>query len=67
MRFVHARIAQDGEEYTYRVYMSDAIHNYAQGKYSNYRWADVLDMKIDMRSGNEIVEDVMRQAGLTFE
>lgn len=66
MRYVHARIEQDLEEYTYRLYMSDTVNGIGQGKYSKYRWADFIKPKTDNRSGNEIVMDVMRQAGLEF-
>lgn len=46
--------------------MSDTVNGIGQGKYSKYRWADFIKPKTDNRSGNEIVMDVMRQAGLEF-
>ena len=56
----------DEEEYTFRVYMTDAAHLSGENKYPAARWADVIGRKIDTRSGDEIAADIINGAGLRF-
>ena len=58
----------DEEEYTFRVYMTDAAQAHLSGenKYPAARWADVIGRRIDTRSGDEIAADIINGAGLRF-
>lgn len=63
---------QEQKEFTYRVYVSDALKlitentaKYARGSHLKNRWADIVEQKpVDTRTGAEIARDVIKAAGL---
>ena len=44
--------------------MTDSIQAYGENKHLMSRWVDLMNMKVDTRTGDEIVLDVIRNAGL---
>ena len=74
LRYVHAKIAEDEEQHSFRLYVTDTLMMVAEntarfngGNYMNLHWSELLNRKVDLRTGDEIVMDVMRDAGLSFE
>ena len=63
MRYVNARLEQERRDIFYRF----AILETTQGKRLNKSYVDILKPeKIDTRSGDEIVADIINGAGLSF-
>lgn len=61
------------EEKVYRIYLTDAlkqavenVSKFAGGGVMSKRWFDLFK-PVDNRTGDEIVADVMRNAGLKFD
>lgn len=50
---------------SYQVYVTDALQNIPQNKYSTVRWLDTLKEQ-DTRTGDEIAIDVISSVGLKF-
>lgn len=72
MRYVRARIGEDEEAQTFRIYATDALMNIAEntarfvsgGKYLSRRWIELFeDNPVDTRSGDEIAIDVLQRSG----
>ncbi len=54
-------------EETYRFYVTKSLQVMPQNKYVSASYADLLKpKKMDNRSGDEIVADVMKRGGLKF-
>jgi hypothetical protein len=51
----------------YRIYVTDSLFYQAQNQHLTARYVDLLNKKVDNRSGDEIVLDVMSKAGLRFK
>ena len=59
----------------YRVYMTDALKitventaKFAGGSYIKARYIDIIEpKKVDKRTGDEIVEDIIQRAGLVVK
>ena len=59
----------------YRVYMTDALKitventaKFAGGSYIKARYIDIIEpQKVDTRTGDEIVEDIIQRAGLVVK
>lgn len=50
----------------YRIYMSDSLYLQGEGKRYQDRYIDIIKpKKIDNRSAEEIVDDVLIKAGIT--
>ena len=70
-----SRYKREQEEKAYRVYVTDALRltventaTYAGGNYINARYIDVIEpKKVDTRTGDEIVEDIIKRAGLVVK
>lgn len=61
------------EEKVYRIYLTDAlkqavenVSKFAGGGVMSKRWFDLFK-PVDNRTGDQIVADVMRNAGLKFD
>lgn len=59
-----ARVEEDAECYSLRVYVTDSLQAAGQGKYLTQRWCELLTQKVDNRSGDEIAADIILRAGL---
>ena len=67
-----ARYKREQEEKAYRVYVTDALRltventaKFAGGNYIKARYIDVIEpKKVDNRTGDEIVADTIKRAGL---
>lgn len=51
----------------YRIYMSDSLYLQGEGKRYQDRYIDIIKpKKVDNRSAEEIVDDVLSKAGITI-
>lgn len=69
MRYVVARLEDEERETAYRYYVSTSLQLIPQSKYLTRSLDDMLNpekLKIDTRTGDEIADDIMKSAGLTF-
>ena len=67
MRYVEARIDEHNREEAYRIYVTRSLQLAPQGSYLTISYMDISKpQKIDNRSGDEIVADIMSRAGLSF-
>lgn len=69
MRYVEARLDEYQREETYRFYVTKSLQLLPQNKYLQASYQETVDTPkdIDTRTGDEIVFDIMKRAGLTFE
>ena len=68
MRYVEARLDECQREETYRIYVTKSLQLFPQNKYLQSSYQDIINPKPrDNRTGDEIVADIMKRAGLTFE
>lgn len=62
-----ARYEEYDRERAYRIYVTKSLQLIPQNKYITVEFAEALNPNnIDDRSGEEIVIDVIKNAGLTF-
>ena len=67
MRYVEARFDEYQREEAYRSYVTRSLQLIPQNKFITIDYADIMrPKKIDARTGDEIVLDTMRLAGLKF-
>ena len=67
MRYVEARIDEHNREEAYRIYVTKSLQLSPQNKYLTATYEDMLKPhKIDRRTGDEIVVDIIKRAGLKF-
>ena len=71
---MRARSRSEDEAYSVNVYATDALMAIAGntagmfgGSRMTARWQDMVEAKTDTRTPAQIVEDVMKKAGLVFE
>ena len=70
-----ARINEREKTETYRIYVTDALRvvaentaRFASGNYIKARYADMIEpKKQDNRTGDEIVADIIKRAGLVVK
>lgn len=70
MRYVMARLTQNSREVTYRYYVADALYGLTNNQSMTVRYVDLINGKVkpqDNRSGDEIAEEVIRNAGLVLK
>ena len=67
MRYVEARLDEFDRDEAYRLYVTRSLQLAPQGKNIVPTYMEVLEpKKVDVRSGDEIVVDIMSRAGLSF-
>ena len=70
-----ARLNERAKTEAYRIYVTDALRivaentaRYAGGNYIKARYADMIEpKKQDNRTGDEIVADIIKRAGLVVK
>lgn len=69
MRYVEARLNEFEREEAYRIYVTKSLQLIPQNSYIKVSYMDLFDEKkpVDNRTGEQILLDVMRNAGLKFE
>lgn len=70
MRYVMARYIEYQRELTYRIFVTDALYedeDHMRIVPSARYYEKINPQKIDKRSGDEIAEDVIRNAGLVVK
>lgn len=66
---------ESSEDTAYRVYVTDCLKliaentaNISRGQYMKSRYYDIIHpAKVDTRTGDEIVEDIIKRAGLVVK
>ena len=67
MRYVEARIDEHNREEAYRIFVTKSLQLIPQNGYITKDYFELLTpQNVDTRTGDEIVADVMKAAGLTF-
>ena len=65
LKYCEARLQQELETYSYRVYMTDSIKYRAENKSLNKRWCDLVHpQKVEEIDADAIILDVIDRAGL---
>lgn len=68
MRYVKARLEEEGRLWTYRFYVADSLQNIPQNKFIQSNLYEFLynPQPVDERTGDEVAADVIARAGLIF-
>lgn len=67
MRYVEARITEYVREETYRIYVTRSLQLAPQNKNIMPTYSELLkSSEKDVRTGDEVVLDIMARAGLKF-
>ena len=65
MRYFLARLKRYQEERIYRIYVTDSLYYQGRGMTTASRYIDLIKpQKVDNRTGDEIVNDVIAKMGL---
>ena len=75
LRYCVARLNERAKTEAYRIYVTDALRvvaentaRFASGNYIKARYADMIEpKKQDNRTGDEIVTDIIKRAGLVVK
>ena len=70
-----SKVNQQAKDTAYRVYITDCLKliaentaNISRGQYMKSRYYDIIrPEKVDTRTGDEIVEDIIKRAGLVVK
>ena len=70
-----SKVGQQAKDTAYRVYVTDCLKliaentaNISRGQYMKARYYDIIHpAKVDTRTGDEIVEDIIKRAGLVVK
>ena len=70
-----SKVNQQAKDTAYRLYVTDSLKliaentaNFAKGQYMKARYYDIITpKKQDTRTGDEIVEDIIKRAGLVVK
>ena len=61
-----AKCAQDDEEWSYRMYVTETLRMQGECMHPSKSWVEIINPQpVDDRSGDEIAVDVLAGAGLT--
>lgn len=66
MRYVNARIDEFSRDEAYRIYITKSLQLIPQSKHLTKDYTDLFEPQ-DERTGEDIVSDIMLNAGLKFE
>lgn len=64
MRYVIFKLQEQQKEMAYRIYITDSLQAIPQSKYLTTRFDDLINRRVDTRTGDEIAADIIRGAGL---
>lgn len=68
MRYVLARLEENNREEAYRIFVTKSLQLIPQNKYLTMDYVDTIKpKKIDNKTGNEIVIDTIKKAGLRLK
>ena len=67
MHYAVAKLEQEKETTAYRVYMSENLRGLSGTKVSFWDWSHKKQQPKDTRTGDQIVFDVIKGAGLKFK
>lgn len=67
MQYFNAKWKKAIDEKRYRVYVTDSLYALTRGSTLSDRWIELLEKKVDTRTGDEVILDVMKNAGLSFK
>jgi hypothetical protein len=66
MRYVNARIDEFSRDEAYRIYITKSLQLIPQSKHLTKDYIELFEPQ-DERTGEDIVSDIMLNAGLKFE
>lgn len=68
MRYVEARLEEHDREEAYRIYVAKSLQLAPQSKHLTISYDEMINpkKKVDTRTGEQIVADTIKNAGLTF-
>jgi len=67
MRYYRAKVAEDEEQFAYRLYVTETLRLQGEGQYIAKSWLDLISPKpTDTRNAVEIAEDFVQKHGLKF-
>lgn len=64
MNYVIARFKRENDEYNYRIYVTDSLKIITKINVRYYDWISQPNKKAEMRTAEQIVADVIKNAGL---
>ena len=67
MRYAEAKVKERQELAVYRIFVTDALNNIPQQRFSKLRYADIISgrgITKDTRTGDEIAADVIKNLQL---
>ena len=64
MCYLIAQFKQQQKDEAYRIYVTDSMFYQSDNKRLNTRYYDLINKKVETRSANEIISDVLNKAGL---
>lgn len=65
MFYLKSKIKKEREKAVYHKYVADSLYCLQVGdRQMNNAYSDIVDNKIDTRSGEEIAADIIKRAGL---
>ena len=67
MKYASSRFKYEQRELAYKIYLTDTLFYQVQNQRLTTRYIDMLNKKVDNRTGDEIVIEVMNKAGLRFK
>lgn len=70
-----SKVSQQAKDTAYRVYVTDCLKliaentaNISRGQYMKSRYYDIIcPANVDTRTGDEIVDDIIKRAGLVVK
>ena len=67
MRYFASRIKREAEERIYRIYVTDSLYMQGRNQMPKQRYIELLNpKKEDIRTAEEIADDVFNKIGLTM-
>ena len=68
MRYAIARYEKDQEELAYRIYITDSLYLFAQGKAASSRYYDIISKKqeenTEQGDGLDVAKNILSRAGV---
>ena len=64
MNYVIARFKHENDEYNYRIYVTDSLRHITKINVRYYDWISQPNKKAEMRTAEQVVADVIKNAGL---
>lgn len=67
LRYAISRFKKEQREMAFRIYITDSLYYARREEMIGERWIDLLNKKVDLRTGDEIARDIIKGAGLELK